>query len=154
MNKVRLSSLIEDNRGIGAARGLLLLVLLLGFGALAVEAADEQPAITSPQATADAAAQAGSTDLPDAAMAGSSPLLYEELSMSAVEFGAALRAGDVDFGRWDPETETFVVGVTRAIAERLRTQRSAAAGGTVLTNFRRSVGLGAWESDPAGENAY
>ena len=133
MTELRKPNFIEDQSGGGTVMGLFSLILIVGIFGLAVDTTgglhtktDLQAADL--QATADAAAPAASIGLADEGMADGGAPLLTELNMSTAEFGAALRAGDVEFGTWNPETKTFIVEVTGAEAVRLQTPRSTSDG--------------------------
>nr|WP_255500727.1 pilus assembly protein TadG-related protein [Caulobacter sp. 17J80-11] len=94
------------------AYAALTLGVLLGVGALAVDGAQIYTTKTRLQIVADAAALAAAQELPDTTKATASALAVAEANMPAAQNGAVLRASDIEFGNWDPDTRRFTKGGT------------------------------------------
>ena len=112
--KLRMFRLLGNERGKVTMRGLLWRGLMLDICVLAVITIGGFQANASLRTDADAAAQVASIDLADEEMADGTARRCAQLKMSVGEFGAALRAGEVGSGAWNPETQMFIVTQIRS----------------------------------------
>ena len=121
----------RDQRGAVAVVVALSLVVILGVAALAVDASFLYSLRAQLQATADSAALAGASQLPDDDETTEAAVLYAGKNMPSATHGTVLAAADVTLGRWDDETRTFdsagvPVNAVQVVARRAETNDNAA----------------------------
>lgn len=107
ITKPGLRGFLQDTDGGTAMMFALVLTVVLGAAALAV---DYARAITSRQllaSAADAAVLAAVSGLPDEGAVRQIALDYVEKNLPADKFGKALSASDIEFGTWDAECGEF-----------------------------------------------
>ncbi len=97
----------RDQNGAIAAISAVLLIVILGFGAFAIDMSYAYTTRNLLQVTASSAALAAAPELPNQGQAIAKALQYVEYNMPAVSHGAVLVGSDVKFGHWDIATETF-----------------------------------------------
>ncbi len=93
------------------------------------------------QRTADAAALAGISQLPDEAAARTEALQYADLNMASADHGTVLASSDVVAGNWDGGTRTFTPAGTPVNALRVIAKRSQDNGNAAPTFFARILGF-------------
>lgn len=129
-----------DDRGSVLPLVGLSLMVLLGFAALAIDVTHQRALDAQLEATADAAALAGASRLPDEAKAREAALGYAERNMPAAQHGTVLADDDIVFGTWYEETRMFIAGGPVSNAVQVTTRRSAQNGNPAPTFFMRIFG--------------
>lgn len=119
----------------------ILLVVLIGFTALAVDFAIIVEAQTQLQIAASSAAAGGVLDLPDTSAATQSAIQLAESNMPSQIHGQILVASDIEFGFWDSSARAFSPEVTPLNAVRVTTRRAESNGNPLAWNFARVFGL-------------
>lgn len=106
MLRSKFHSFLADEGGAGTIWALMWLVLLFGIGGLAVDVTDVFRAKTMLQATADAAALAGTIELPrkqseniQQSIVASVNMAYKNMHLG--DYGTVLMPGEVAVGDWD-----------------------------------------------------
>jgi hypothetical protein len=159
MNWLLRVDFVRDERGGGTIMGLMWFMVLVGICGLAVDSTDGFRNKTMLQATADAAALAGSIDLagaidvikdPGAAASGATAAVatavsYSVDNMSVAAYGDVLQPGDVEVGTFDMASRSFSVGGVLPDSIRVRLHQTEANSNAVPTNLLRIVGLQTWE---------
>ncbi len=155
--------LLRDRRGAVAAWVALMLVMLFGIAALAVDMGFLWVMRNRLQSTADAAALAGASQLGvDEATVKAEAVAYAQKNLPPGSHGTALADADVVLGHWDNDTRTFIpVGTTAAPgtacsnpvpqetnpnclpldAVKVTTRRAQANGNPVSLFFARVLGI-------------
>ncbi len=149
--------LLRDRRGAVAALMALMLVMLLGMGALTIDMGFLWVLKNRLQATADAAALAGASQLPNEAVVTAVPsceagvdapstvqaaaLDYACKNMPSAAHGMVLVADDVVLGNWDVDTRTFTAAGAPINALQVTTRRSTANGNEVPLFFAGVLGI-------------
>lgn len=118
----------RDRSGAFAPISALLLIVILGFGALAVDMGYAYIERSQLQATADATALTGALQLPDQTEMVNQALVIAEANMAATKYGTVLANADIQAGNWDPATRTFVAGLAPINAVQTTTRRQVASG--------------------------
>ena len=98
----------DSEDGSISVTGVLWTLTFLAAGGLAIDASMAYMAKNRLSATADAAALAGATELPNADRARTVALEYIEKNMPAAVYGTLVSALDVQTGSWDSVDRTFV----------------------------------------------
>lgn len=129
---------LRDERGGVLPMVALSLIVLLGFAALAIDLGQQYALSAQLETTADAAALAAASRLPNQAKAVKAAAEYAELNMPEKRHGIVLNEDDIVFGTWtgsrfDPEGE-----VINAVQVTVR--RSAANGNAAPTFFLHIFG--------------
>lgn len=117
----------------------ILLPMLLGVAAFAVDLSNLYYNKSKIQQAADAAALGGVLSLPNTTAVTSTALSLVAENAPA-DFGTLSTAQDVAVGNWDPSTRTFTASSTNQNAVQVMTHRTAANGNPILTYFGRFVG--------------
>ncbi len=99
-----------EESGATAVIAGITMTVLLGFGALAIDASNIYLNRALLQNAADSAARAAIIHLTTPAEARALALLMAEQAMPAGRYGNVLAANDIDFGTWDPDSRTFTEG--------------------------------------------
>jgi Flp pilus assembly protein TadG len=117
-------------------------VMLLGFLALAVDGGMLYGLRNRMQATADAAALAGASQLPNEIDARALAQSFAGKNMPADQDGngTVLAGGDVSVGRWNWPTRTFTANLAPLNAVRVIVRRTQATGNPAPTVFARVLG--------------
>jgi len=102
--------LLVDQRGSMAILAAGGIVVALGAGALAVDLGRAHMIQSELQSTADAAALAAATRLPDRDAARKHAVAYARKNMPPQDYGEVLRAEDVVFGTWNSEKQQLEDG--------------------------------------------
>ncbi|MBP7242531.1 pilus assembly protein TadG-related protein [Amaricoccus sp.] len=123
----RLRDLIGDDRGAVAVAVALLMPVLIGIGAFAVDVSHTRLVKNRLQSAADAAALAGVQLLGDQAAARTRAVAYAAANVPP-GFGAVTAAADVDFGSFDPAERVFTPSSTDVNAIRVVARRDAERG--------------------------
>lgn len=133
--------LLRDQRGNIAMLFAIMLGVLFGFSALAVDGGNLYVLKSKLQRTADAAALAAASQLPDETDARAEALEYALKNMPVAEHGSTLVDADIDFGYWHPGTRSFVSGGVPVNAAMVTTRRSAANSNPAGTYFAGLMGF-------------
>lgn len=136
-----MADLPRDERGSVVVTVAIMIAVLLGVAALAVDTGYAYSVKTRLSATADAAALAAVSELPDATAAQATALEYVEKNMPAAQNGTVLAAADIATGYWDKATRTFASGVTPLNAVRVTARRSSDNGNALGLLFARVMGF-------------
>jgi hypothetical protein len=139
-NRAAIRALLCDQRGNIAMLFAIMLGVLFGFSALAVDAGHLYVLKSKLQRTADAAALAAASQLPDETDAQAEALEYAAKNMAVEEHGSTLVDDDIEFGYWHPGTKSFVSGGEPVNAVMVTTRRSAANSNPAGTYFARLMG--------------
>lgn len=134
------TELARDERGGVLPLVGLSLTVILGFAALAIDVTHQRALDAQLEATADAAALAAASQLPNEAKALEMALDYAESNMSPMQHGTVLEADDIVFGTWYEETRSFVAGGPVTNAVQVTTRRSEQNGNPAPTFFMRIFG--------------
>lgn len=132
--------LLRDQRGNIAMLFAIMLGVLFGFSALAVDGGNLYVLKSKLQRTADAAALAAASQLPDETDARAEALEYALKNMPVAQHGTTLVDADIDFGYWHPGTRSFVSGGVPVNAAMVTTRRSAANSNPAGTYFAGLMG--------------
>jgi len=119
----------------------VVLSLLLGFAALAVDMGNLYVVRAELQIAATSAAAAGTIDLPDEQAAVAAAIEFAELNMPPAAHGNVLAAADVIAGHWDDDSRTFTAGAAPLNALQVTTRRGDANGNPVSSIFARFFGV-------------
>lgn len=134
--------LLRDERGGVALAAALTLPVLLGFGALAVDASHHRLVQNRLQTAADAAALAGAQWLSDQPTAVARAVDFAAANVPE-GFGAVTGPADVIFGAYDPASRTFVPSTENVNAMQVVAVRSSERGNAAPRFLSSILGLGA-----------
>ncbi len=140
MPKSRTYRFMSDQRGSIIIIVALSIMFIGGMAALAVDVASAYVFKTRLQATADAAALAAISQLPDESATLATALEYAGKNMSNAQHGTVLANTDMNTGNWDRGTRTFTPGGVPVNAVRIITRRAQANGNPVRTYFAGILG--------------
>ncbi len=134
-----------DTRGSLAPISAVGLIVIFAAGALGVDYVRATALQRSLSMTADAAALAAASALPNADAARSIALEYAEKNMPSSKYGNVLTAADIEIGSWDSDTRTFTPAgdqerVFDGTAVRVTTRAASANGNQASTFFASVVG--------------
>lgn len=138
----RLRDFARDRAGAVPAISAVAVVVILGFGAFAIDMSYAYATRNLLQVTASSAALAAAPELPDQSDAVAKALRYVEENMPAANHGMVLDANDVVFGRWDPGSETWTPGDTPFNAVEVTARRSTDNGNRLELFLGPILGLG------------
>jgi Flp pilus assembly protein TadG len=102
----RIKQFLHAEDGAIAAMTAVSLVVILGFGAFAIDMSYAYSERNLLQVTADAAALAAAPELPNKSKAREMALEYVQDNMPAATHGKVLVKEDVVLGNWDPVSES------------------------------------------------
>ena len=132
---------LRDRRGSIAILVAFGIVALAGFAGLAVDVSSFYVLQGGLQTTADVAALAAVSKLPDETDVRARALEYVEKNMPSTEHGQVLANADVTVGNWDDGTETFTPGGNPENAVRVITRRAQANNNPAQTFFLAIFGM-------------
>lgn len=135
-----LSEFHSDPSGSTAVMTAFAAIVFMGVASLAIDMGYLYVIRGKLQTTADAAALAGGTQLPDIDAARSEALVYAEKNMPTSAHGTVLAAADVETGTWDSDARTFDPDGGFINAIRVVVRRSAANGNPAETFFAQMLG--------------
>jgi hypothetical protein len=133
--------------GAIAAVSAVSLVVILGFGAFAIDMSYAYSERTLLQATADAAALAAAPELPNKNKAREMAIEYVEDNMPAATHGKVLVKEDVVLGHWDPVSETWSPNVGPLNAVEVTTRRSSDNGNRLDLFLAPILGIGSLDME-------
>ena len=122
----RLRNLCSDESGSIIVFVLIFLPILLGMVAWSFNYGFRNLIANRLQITADMAALAGASGLPNPVVVTARANTYAEQNMSAAIFDDVVLDGDIVLGNWDRDTRTFVAALEPLNAVRIIARRSAA----------------------------
>lgn len=136
---------LRDRRQAGAVFLFVAfsIVMLIGFGALVIDGANIYAYRSECQTTADAAALAAASRLPDLNAARSEAISYGAKNMATSLNGTAIDSNDVEFGRWNFDTKTFTLTnlPSQVNAVRVSARRAASNGNALPLTLGRTFGF-------------
>lgn len=135
-----LSAFRSDQRGSVLPMVALSLIVILGIAAIVIDLGQQHALHVQLQATADAAALAAASELPNRKKALIRAEEYVELNMPAARNGQVLREEDVVFGTWHQGTRQFIAGSKSPNAVQINVRRSSENGNAAPTFFMRIFG--------------
>lgn len=124
---MRLRALVRDERGAVAIAVALMMPVMVGLSALAVDVGNSRLIRNRLQSAADAGALAAVQMLADQAQARSRAVDFVAVNLPE-SFGPATGPDDVDFGAFDPSDGSFAPSLVDVNAIRVRSVREAARG--------------------------
>jgi Flp pilus assembly protein TadG len=130
----------RDERGSILPLVGLCLMVVLGFGAIAIDLGQQATLRSELQATADATALAAASQLPDLTKARNKALDYAEKNMPEATNGTVLADDDIVFGTWYSNTRQFVEDGPVINAVKVTVRRSSANGNPAPTFFLHIFG--------------
>lgn len=143
----RLGQFLHDQDGAIAAVSAVSLVVILGFGAFAIDMSYAYSERTLLQATADSAALAAAPELPNKHKAREMAFEYAEANMPEATHGKVLVKEDVVLGNWDPVTETWSPNVGPHNAVQITTRRSTDNGNRLDLFLAPILGIGSLDME-------
>lgn len=145
---------LERQDGALTSFGLFLIVAMICVGGLAIDVANAVLVRTHLQVAADSAAHAALITRANASEsdAKAAAIRVAQASLPVSRFGDTIRAGDIQFGRWDAVNDRFIVVPGSNEAVLVSTQRLAARDNPMITYFLRFVGL--WNMDVVSESVF
>jgi Flp pilus assembly protein TadG len=145
MNRQTVLDLWSDRRGAIAPLGAMMLVFVIGFAALALDMGHNYVVKNRLQATADATALAGVSQLPDEAAMVVKAQEYAEKNMSAAEYGTVLANADVIAGNWDIDTRTFTPALAPVNAVQTTTRQESTSGNAAPVFLGQILGFAGYD---------
>lgn len=130
----------RDERGGVLPLVALSLIVILGIAAIVIDLGQQHALHAQLQATADAAALAAASELPDQKKALKRAEEYVELNMPETRNGQVLREEDVIFGTWHEDARLFVAGSKAPNAVQISVRRSSENGNAAPTFFMHIFG--------------
>ena len=143
----RIKQFLRAQDGAIAAVSAVSLVVILGFGAFAIDMSYAYSERTLLQATADAAALAAAPELPNKNKAREMALEYVEDNMPAATHGIVLVKEDVVLDHWDTVSETWSPNVGPLNAVEVTTRRSSDNGNRLDLFLAPILGLGSLDME-------
>ncbi len=135
-----LRDLRDDRRGAVLPVLAMTLSVLIGAGAVAVDASRLYVARGDLQKTADAAARSAAWQVPGSDAVQHTAETYAAQNMSPDTFGSVLAPGDAVVGSWNYIDRTFTAGLNQANAVRVTVRQAADNGNPVDLIFARVFG--------------
>ena len=132
---------IKDASGSVLTVTGLALAAMLASAAIAVDLGYAYVIETRLQGTADFAAMASATELPDEDAVRSRAKAYAALNMPAATHGTVLADSDVTIGNWDDDARVFTANTAPINAVRVIARRSDDNGNPLGTFFGRVLGV-------------
>jgi len=131
----------RDRSGSTAVYFGVALTMLLGIAALAVDGGYLFTMRDRAQMTADAAALAAASRLPNQANALAAAREYAQKNLPVAANGTVLADADIEFGSWNSAVRAFTPGGAPTNAVRTTIRRASANGNAVDTIFANAVGV-------------
>ncbi|MPZ11507.1 MAG: hypothetical protein GEU89_15065 [Kiloniellaceae bacterium] len=146
-----------DRRGVFAPVTALVLTVIIGFGALAIDMGYAYYMRNKLQVTADASSLAGASQLellPDESTIVPEALIYANNNMAFTDYGNVLVAADVVVGNWDPDTRTFTAGLDPLNAVTTTTRQQESAGNAVPAFLGGIAGFSSYDANASAIATY
>ena len=150
----RLERFLRERNGAVAAIAAVSLVVILGFGAFAIDMSYAYTTRNLLQVTASAAALAAAPDVHNQSVATARALAYVEENMPASNHGTVLDSSDVVFGNWDPSGGNWTPGATPVNAVQVTTRRSTVNDNRLDLFLSPILGLGFLDMDASAVAYY
>ncbi|HEX5011259.1 MAG TPA: vWA domain-containing protein [Planctomycetota bacterium] len=133
----------RSERGLSFAWFAVVVVLIFGVAGLVIDGSHAYDVRTQCQATADAAALAAGLKLPSLVTAQAAALAMGLKNMDPLVHGTVIKAGDVQFGKWDFVAKTFTqtAVLSNINAVRVYARRSAANANPLALSFAKAIGF-------------
>lgn len=141
MTNTTLAELWRNQRGAVLPLVALLLIVLAGFAALAVDVGYLYVNRAKLQGAADSAVLAAVRELPDAASAQTKASEYATKNLAPERFGTVLLGSDVLLGQWDASTRTFTAAAEPANSVKVTVRMAEANANPVSLFFARALGF-------------
>ncbi|MFQ5784212.1 MAG: TadG family pilus assembly protein [Alphaproteobacteria bacterium] len=132
---------LRDRRGTIAVFLALIVPVIFGMAALAVDIGYVGSMHAQLRATAEATALAAATTLDDPAQAEARALEYAAKNMLPEDHGTVLQSADVVLGNWDADTRAFIAGGAPTNAVQITVRRTAANNNPVELFFASVIGV-------------
>lgn len=147
MNRQAINRFLHRDDGALTAFGLFLTIAMICVGGLAIDVGNAVMTRTHLQVAADSAAHAAilAREQQSEADAKVTAIAIAHSAMPAAKFGDTIREEDIQFGRWDEATETFIIIPGSDEAVMVSTQRLLERDNALATYFLKFVGL--WSMD-------
>jgi Flp pilus assembly protein TadG len=147
----------SDRRGAFAPLAALVLTVILGFGALAIDMGYAYYMRNKLQVAADASALAGASQLeflPDQSTIVPEALQYADNNMPSATYDDVLVPADVVVGNWNPDTRTFTAGLNPLDAVMTTTRQQESAGNAVPAFLGGIVGFSSYDANASAIATY
>src|SRR5262245_23482050 len=133
----------RSERGFSFVFFGIMIVLIFGFAALVIDGTHAYDVRAQCQATADAAALGAGMKLPDLVAAQAAALALGTQNMDPLIHGTVIKAGDVQFGKWDFVAKTFTqtAVVTNINAVRVYARRAGVNANPLSMTFAKAIGF-------------
>jgi Flp pilus assembly protein TadG len=120
------------------------LISMLGITAVSVDTMNAFTAKEQLLTTAQAAASAAASAMPNKSMAVDAALAYAESNLKGAPSGTVVTSDDIQFGYWDKQSQTFTPKSfgEAANAIRVTASRTSSKGNAVPTIFGQVIGIG------------
>jgi Flp pilus assembly protein TadG len=135
------SRLRGDERGAVFAFVALILMVLIGFSALAIDVGHLYLSRARLQSAADAAVLAAAQELPDTGSALAKLHEFASKNLAAERYGTVVVESDVGFGQWNAGGQSFTAGASPANAVRVTARMAEANSNPVSLFFGRALGF-------------
>jgi len=149
MSRHSILRLWQDRNGAFAPVSALVIVAILGFGALTIDMGFNYFTRNKLQMTADASALAGASQLeflPDETLVVPEARDYADKNMPFTDYGEVLDEADVVIGNWDPDTRTFTGGLEPKNAVMTTTRQQEAGDSNPVPAFLGGIaGFGSYD---------
>lgn len=132
--------LAADVRGATAPLFGLMLPVLLGAAAVAVDYALAVETQSELQTGADSAAIAAAREISSLTAARAAALEFGGVNLSNARHGVAIRGSDVVFGAWNPDSRVFTPGGSPVNAVEVTARRADESGNPLATAFAAMLG--------------
>ncbi|MCB2054580.1 MAG: hypothetical protein KDE35_10095 [Geminicoccaceae bacterium] len=136
-----LHRLSRETRGNIAVMGAAGIAMAFGAASVAVDLGAAYTANAELQTTADAAALAAATRLPDAEAAVAAAIGYARKNMSVEDYGEVLTEADVIVGHWDAASHAMTPDTRMPSAVQVTPRLGADRGNALSTMFAGVFGL-------------
>ena len=133
-----------DERGSASVFAICLLPAFLALGGLAIDGANAWRVRSIMQVTADSAALAAVTQLPNSANTIQMAQDYAAKNMPVASNGSVLANTDVVTGFWDTNARTFTPNGSPLNAVQVTVKRSAANSNALPTTLLSLIGVNNW----------
>ena len=140
--------------GALTAFGLFLIITMIIVGGMAIDVANAVMVRTHLQVAADSAAHAAlmTREHRTEAQAKAQAILIAQASLPPGKFGDTIRAEDIQFGRWDAASDTFIVIPGSDQGVMVSTQRLQTRGNAMATYFLKFIGM--WNMNVVSQSVF
>ncbi len=138
---MKMRHFFKDTSGSTLAITGFAIAMLMASAVIAIDLGYAYVIKTRLQGTADFAAMAGATELPDEANVRTGAQAYAALNMPAATHGTVLADADVTVGNWDDTNRVFTANGAPVNAVRVVTRRSDDNGNPLGLFFARALDI-------------